>query len=158
MKKLLTCAATFSLVILASISAGYTNAKTDNSRVANVESDFQSPTNRWRLVKHSFRLHIPRNINALSQLIINTPPTVAVSNDIDVLAQNGQKISINIYVNSRIIIIDFPKKVISNTKLLVELNKVKQPITGPDSVYNLSAKVVDSDVEIPIGVARFHTF
>lgn len=158
MKKLLTCAATFSLVILASISAGYTNAKTDNSRVANVESDFQSPTNRWRLVKHSFRLHIPRNINTLSQLIINTPPTVAVSNDIDVLAQNGQKISINIYVNSRIIIIDFPKKVISNTKLLVELNKVKQPITGPDSVYNLSAKVVGSDVEIPVGVARFHTF
>lgn len=158
MKKLLTCAATFSLVILASISAGYTNAKTDNSRVTNVENDLQSPTNSWRLVKHTFQLHIPRNISALSQLTIEAPSTVAVSNDIDVLAQNGQKISIDISVNGKTIIIDFPQKVISNTKLLVELNKVKQPIGGADSVYRLAAKVVGSDREIPVGTARFRTF
>ncbi len=158
MKKLLFCAAASSLAIIASISADYTNAKTDNNRVANVENDLQSPTNRWRLVKHTFRLHIPRNINALSQLIIDTPPTVAVSNDIDVLAQNSQKININVSTIGRRIVIDFSEKDISNTTLLVELNKVKQPTLGPDSVYNLSAKVVGSDTEIPVGIARFRTF
>ena len=157
MKKLLTYTAFF-LAIVALISAGYTNAKTDNNMVANVENDLQSPTNRWRLVKHTFQLHIPRNINALSQLIIEAPSTVAVSNDIDVLAQNGQKISIDISVNGKTIIIDFSQKVISNTKLLVELNKVKQPIGGADSVYRLAAKAVGSDREIPVGTARFRTF
>ena len=158
MKKLLFCAAVSSLAIIASISADYTNAKTDNNRVANVENDLQSPTNRWRLVKHTFRLHIPRNINGLSQLIIDTPPTVAVSNDIDVLAQNSQKINIQVSNIGRRIVIDFSKKDISNTTLLVELNKVKQPVLGLDSVYNLSAKVVGSDTEIPVGIARFRTF
>lgn len=157
MKKLLTYTAFF-LAIVALISAGYTNAKTDNNMVANVENDLQSPTNRWRLVKHTFQLHIPRNINALSQLIIEAPSTVAVSNDIDVLAQNGQKIRIDISVKGKKIIIDFPQKVISNTKLLVELNKVKQPIGGADSVYRLAAKAVGSDREIPVGTARFRTF
>ena len=158
MKKLLFCAAVSSLAIIASISADYTNAKTDNNRVANVENDLQSPTNRWRLVKHTFRLHIPRNINGLSQLIIDTPPTVAVSNDIDILAQNSQKININVSTIGRRIVIDFSEKDISNTTLMVELNKVKQPTLGPDSVYNLSAKVVGSDTEIPVGIARFRTF
>lgn len=146
------------LATIALTSAGYTSAKTDNSNVSNVENNAQFPTNRWRLVKHAFQLHVPRNTNALSQLIIDTSPTVAVSNDIDVLAQNGQQININIFTNGRRIIIDFSEKDISNTTLLVELNKVKQPTLGPDSVYNLSAKVVGSDAEIPIGVARFHTF
>ena len=158
MKKILICAAAFSLIIVGSLSASYTNAKIDNSRVANVENNLQSPTKRWRLVKHTFQLHIPRNINALSQLIIEAPSTVAVSNDIGVLAQNGQKVNINVSNIGRRIIIDFSEKGISNTSLLVELNKVKQPILGPDSVYNLSAKVVGSDTEIPVGIARFRTF
>lgn len=157
MKKILIGAA-LSLAIVASTSADSTSARTDKSKSANIENNLQFPTNRWRLVKHTFRLHIPRNINALSQLIIDAPSTVAVSNDIDVLAQNGQKISINISVNGRRIIIDFPQKVISNTKILVELNKVKQPIGGSDSVYRLSSKVVGIDKEIPVGIARFRTF
>ena len=157
MKKILICAA-FSLAIVASIPAGYTSAKTDKNRVANVENDLQYSTNRWRLVKHAFRIHIPQNIDGLSQLIIDTPPTVAVSNDIDVLDQLGQKININVSTSGRRIVIDFFEKDISNTTLLVELNKVKQPTIGSDSVYNLSAKIVGSDAELSVGVARFHTF
>lgn len=157
MKKILVCAA-LSLAIVASTSAGYTSAKTDKNKFSNVENNLQSPTKRLRLVKHTFQLHIPRNINSLSQLIIEAPSTVAVSNDIDVLAQNGQKINIQVSNIGRRIVIDFSKKDISNTTLLVELNKVKQPVLGLDSVYNLSAKVVGSDTEIPVGIARFRTF
>ncbi len=118
----------------------------------------QFPAIQWRIVKHTFQLHIPRNNKALSQLIIDTPPTVAVSNDIEVLDENGQNININLSVNGRKIIIDFPETVLANTKLNVNLNKVKQPITGSASVYNFSVKVVDSNVEIPVGVAKFPTF
>jgi hypothetical protein len=159
MKKTLIYAAVLSLAIVTSIPADRTSAKVDDSKITNLENGLQLPNiNRWRLVKHTFQLHIPRNITALSQLIIDAPSTVAIGNDIDVLDRNGQKININVFVDSGRIIIDFPKKVITNTKLLVELNKVKQPIYGPDSVYRISAKVVNRNIEIPVGIARFHTF
>lgn len=159
-KTLVYTAISFILTIASSIYAGYTSNTTNknNSRVDNAENNLQSPTTRWQIVKHVFQLHIPRNITALSQLIIDTPSTVAVSNDIDVLAPNGQKINTNVSVDGRRIIIDFPEKVIFNTKILIGLNKVKQPTAGPDPVYSLSAKVVGSDSEIPVGVARFSKF
>lgn len=160
MKRTLIHAATFVLATAASISADYASAKPDDGRVPalDVDNNVQFYPTRWRLVKHTFKLHIPQNYNALDQLIIDTPSTVAVSNNIDVLDESGQKININVSVNGRKIIILFPEAVISNTKLLIELNKVKQPILGPASVYSLSAKVVGSDVEIPVGVTRFSTF
>ncbi|KYC34866.1 hypothetical protein WA1_50010 [Scytonema hofmannii PCC 7110] len=158
MKKILISTAAFALVTAASIFDCSATAATDNSRVPNVDNNVEFPSSSWRLVKHVFRVHVPRNNNALDQLIIDTPPTVAVSNDIDVLNEKGQTININISVNGRRIIIGFPEKVISNTKLLIELNKVKQPTQGPASVYRLSAKVVGSDEEIPVGVAQFPKF
>ncbi|MBE9003818.1 DUF2808 domain-containing protein [Fortiea sp. LEGE XX443] len=129
-----------------------------NAKETNIDNNLQYPTNSWRFVKHTFRVNIPENNNALSQLIIETPSTVAVSNDINVLDVNGQRINTNISVNGRQIIIDFPEQVISNNKLLVNFNKVQQPTTGPASVYRFSAKVVGSELEIPIGVAQFPTF
>jgi hypothetical protein len=133
-------------------------AKTDNSRLSNIDNYLQLSTGNWRLVKHSFQLHIPQNDKPLSELIIETPATVAVSNDIEVLDTMGQKVNINLSANGKQIVIDFPNKVISNTILLVNFNKVKEPITGSDSVYRLSAKVVGSDVVIPVGIATFKTF
>ncbi|MGH7999258.1 MAG: DUF2808 domain-containing protein [Brasilonema sp.] len=158
MKKTLMYAAAFALASAALISAGYATAKTDNSRVPNINDNLEFPPNGWRIVKHTFRVHIPENNNALSQLIIDTPFYVAVSNDIDVLDDQGQKININISVNGRRILIDFPEQVIANTKLLIEFNKVRQPTVGPASVYNFWAKAVGSNTEIPVGTAQFSTF
>ena len=163
MKKILIYPlASLILAIVASISASYAsgniNTNTNDSRVFNVENNLQSPTTRWRIVKHAFQIHIPKNIGALSQLIIDTPSTVAVSNDINVSDRNGQRINTNVFVDDKRIIIVFPKKDISNTKISIKLNKVKQPVLGSDSIYSLSAKVVGNDSEIPVGVARFRTF
>ncbi|MBP5973019.1 DUF2808 domain-containing protein [Brasilonema sp. CT11] len=156
MNKTLVYATAFALASATLISAGYSSAKTDD-RVPNVDNNVVFPSTAWRIVKHTFQLHLPQNNNALSELVIDVPSTVAVSNDIDVLDDKGQKININVSVNDRKIIIYFPKSIIYNTKLLIEFNKVKQPILGPASVYSLSAKVVGSDVEIPVGLARFPT-
>ncbi|NMF66138.1 hypothetical protein DP113_33140 (plasmid) [Brasilonema octagenarum UFV-E1] len=157
MKKTLISAAAFALASAALISAGYATAKTDNNRVSNVNDVNFSP-NSWQIVKHTFQVHIPQNNNALSQLIIDTPSSVAVSNDIDVLNDKGQRININISVIGRRILIDFPEKVISNTKLVIEFNKVRQPTVGSASVYSFWAKAVGNDTEIPIGTAEFSTF
>ncbi|KAB8335745.1 DUF2808 domain-containing protein [Scytonema tolypothrichoides VB-61278] len=158
MKKTLISAAVFALTSAALISAGYATAKTDNNKVYSVHDNVEFPPHSWRIVKHTFRVHIPQNNNALSQLIIDTPSSVAVSNDIDVLDNSGQKININISVNGRRILIYFPEKVISNTKLVIEFNKVRQPTVGSASVYSFWAKTVGNDTEIPVGTAQFSTF
>lgn len=133
------------------------NANTNKTNISDVGKK-QFSDNTWQIVKQSFRLHLPKDSSALSQIIIDTPPTVAVSNDIDVLDDSDHKIDINISVSGRRIIIAFPKKISSNTTtILVNLNKVKQPTIGIVSIYRLSAKVVGSEVEIPVGIARFRT-
>ncbi|MDM9383614.1 DUF2808 domain-containing protein [Chlorogloeopsis sp. ULAP01] len=157
MNRMLIYTATFALAIASVISVGYASANADDE-VSNVDNSLQLPPIQWRLVKHTFRLHIPRNNKALSQLIIDTPPTVAVSNDMEVLDEKGQRININISVNGSKIIINFPEIVIANTKLNINLNKVKQPTQGPASVYKLSVKVVGSNKDIPVGIAQFPTF
>ncbi|WP_017314048.1 DUF2808 domain-containing protein [Mastigocladopsis repens] len=160
MKRTPIYTAAFALVTTALMSPNYASTKTDDSRVPDVDNnvEFPSSPSRWRIVKHTFRVHIPQNNKALSQIIIDVPSTVAVSNDIVVSDENGQKINTNVSVNGRRIIVNFPETVIANTKLLIEFNKVKQPVNGPASVYSLSAKAVGSDVEIPVGLAQFSTF
>ncbi|KAB8314330.1 DUF2808 domain-containing protein [Tolypothrix campylonemoides VB511288] len=158
MNKILVYTAAFALATAALISASYATTKIDNSRVPNVDNNVEFPSSRWRIVKHTVRVRIPLDKNPLDQILIDVPSTVAVSNDIDVLNEKSQKININVSAHGRRIIIDFPEKVISNTKLLIQLNKVKQPVQGSASVYNISAKVVGSDEEIPVGVAQFPTF
>ncbi|MEH2111061.1 hypothetical protein [Nostoc sp.] len=159
MKRTLVYAAVCSVATVAPIYAGYANAKTDNNKLANIENNLQSTPTGWQLVKQTFQLHIPKNGKALSQLIIDVPSTVAVSNDIDILDDKGQKIKINFSVKSRRIIIDFPEPVTSSTAILkISLNKVLQPILSYTSTYHLSAKVVGSDVEISIGEAQFPSF
>lgn len=71
--------------------------------------------------------------------------------------QKGRKININVSVDGKNIILDFPETVAPDTKLTINLNQVKQPILGFTSVYRFSAKVVGSEAEIPIGEARFPT-
>jgi Protein of unknown function (DUF2808) len=145
--------------IASTVFAGNAIAKTDNNGVNKIDNSFQFLLNQ-RFVKHTFQLRVPKNGKPLSKLIIDAPSTVAVSSDIDVLNDNGQKLNINVSVNERRITINFPEPITFATtkKLLISLNKVQQPRTGSDSIYNLSVRVVGSDVEIPIGHAQFQTF
>ena len=159
MKKILRYTAAFALATAAAIFVGgYATTTTDNSRESNVERNVESPSSRWRIVRQVFQLHIPQNNSPLSQLIIDTPSTVSVSNDIDVRDEDGQKININIFANGRRIIIELPEKTVVNTKLLIEFNNVRQPIQRSGFIYRFFVKVVGSDTEISIGEARFITF
>lgn len=141
------------------VFAGSATAKTDNNGVNKIDNSFQFLLNQ-RFVKHTFQLRVPKNGKPLSELIIDAPATVAVSSDIDVLNDNGQKLKINVSVNDKRITINFPETVTFATtkKLLISLNKVQQPRSGSDSIYNLSVRLVGSDIEISIGQAQFQTF
>lgn len=157
MKKTLIYAAAFTLASAALISPGYASSNTDEGRLPAHDGNVQIPSTRWRLVRHTFVLHLPRNSNPIAQIIIAAPSTVAVSNDIDVLQHKGREINFSVSVNGKTIILAFPEPIAPGTKLDINFNKVKEPIRGPTSVYRFSAKVVGSDEEIPVGVAWFRT-
>jgi hypothetical protein len=159
MKKTLIYATAFVMASTALIPSDSVTAKTDDDTGNKIDNSLQLPFTRWRVVKHTFQLRVPKNGNPLSQLIIDAPTTVAVSNDITVFDDQAQEININVSVDDRRIIIDFPEPVTYKiNKLLIALNKVQQPINGAACVYNLSLKVVGSDTEILIGQAQFNTF
>ena len=157
MKKILIKAVALTLASTVLMAPSYASFETDESRFSNVDEDVYFSPTRWRLVKQTFVLHFPENSKAVTQIIIATPPTVAVSNDIEVLEHKGRKISINVSVNGKNIILDFLKPVAPGSRIDINLNQVKQPILDSTSVYRFSAKVVGSDTEIPIGVAEFRT-
>ncbi|MEW6499151.1 MAG: DUF2808 domain-containing protein [Cyanobacteriota bacterium] len=157
MKKILIHAVAFILVSTVLMAPSYASFETDESRLSDVDGNVYSSPTRWRLVKQTFVLHFPENSNPVTQIIIAAPPTIAVSNDIEVLEHKGRKISINVSVNGKNIILDFPEPVAPGSRIDINFNKVKQPILDSTSLYRLSAKVVGSDTEIPIGVAEFHT-
>lgn len=158
MKKNLIYAAAFALATAVLIPADYASARTDNGSVTHIDGNVQFPPTRWSLVRHTFRLHVPQNSKAVTKLLINVPDTVTRSNDIkniDVVDENEQKINTNVFVNGRTILIDFSEPVAPNTKFHIDLNNVKRPTLGNGLVYGFSVKVVGSDAEIPIGIARF---
>ncbi|MEG4396940.1 DUF2808 domain-containing protein [Microcoleus sp. BROC3] len=157
MKKILINAVALTLASTVLMAPSYASFETDESRFSNVDGDVYFSPTRWRLVKQTFVLHFPENSNAVTQIIIATPPTVAVSNDIEVLEHKGRKISINVSVNGKNIILGFLEPVAPGSRIEINFNKVKQPILDSTSVYRFSAKVVGSDTEIPIGVAEFRT-
>lgn len=157
MKKTLIHAIAFTLASAVLMVPGYTSSKTDEGRLSNVDGNVQSSPTRWRLVRHTFVLNLPQKSKPVTQIIIAAPSTVAVSNDIDVLEHKGRKINFSVSVNGKTIILAFPEPIVPDTKLAINLNKVKQPIGGPTSVYRFSAKAVGSNEEISVGVARFRT-
>ena len=157
MKKTLIHAVAFTLASAVLMAPGYVSSKTDEGRLPDVDGNVQFSPTRWRLVRHTVVLHLPQESKPVTQIIITAPSTVAVSNDIDVLEHNGRKINFSVSVNGKTIILAFPEPIAPGTKLALNLNKVREPILGSNSVYRFSAKFVGNDAEIPVGEARFFT-
>ena len=161
MKRSLIYAVILTLSGAAIITPSYANTRTDDGRVIHIDGNAQFPPTRWGIFRHNFRLHVPQNSRAITQILIKVPDNVTVSNDvsnIDVVDENEHKINTNISVNGQTILLVFPEPVAPNTKLRIDLNKIKRRNIGNGSVYSFWAKEVDLDAEIPIGVAWFHLY
>jgi hypothetical protein len=160
MKKTLIYSAALAITTLL-LSSNYASARNNNGSVTHIDGNVQFPLSRWQIVRHTFRIHVPKNSKALTELIINIPDNVSVSNDIkniDVADENEHKIKTNISINGRTILLAFPEAIPPNTKFYIDLKNVKRPTISRNSIYHLSVKIVGNDAEIPIGVAQFHTY
>lgn len=161
MKKSLIYAIVLTLSSTAIIAPSYASARTDDGRVPHIDGNSQFPPIRWGTFRHTFRLHIPKNSKAVAQLLIKVPDNVTISNsiqDIDVVDEKGQKINTNVSVNGKTILLAFTEPVAPNTKLKIDLNKIKRRNLGNGSSYRFSATEVGIDAEIPIGMAWFRLY
>lgn len=158
MKKVLAYIAVSTLAAAFLIPAKYVIANEENNSLPHVEGNYQFPQTRWSRVRHTLRVHVPKNSKDVSQLNIEVPSTVKWSNDTNdvvVNKENGQKINASVSLNGNTILLAFPEPVAPNTKLEIDIKNVKQPFLGNGPVYYLSVNLVGSDAKIPIGVARF---
>ncbi|MBD2597493.1 DUF2808 domain-containing protein [Nostoc spongiaeforme FACHB-130] len=161
MKNLLVYTVVLTLNSIAIIAPSYASARTNDDKVPHIDSNTQFPPTKWGKFRHTFRLHIPQNSKAVTQLIVKIPANIIISNniqDIDAVDEKGQKINTNVTVTGKRILLFFAKPVAPNTKFNIDFNRIKRQNLGNGSVYSFSVREVGIDAEIPIGVASFHTY
>ncbi|MFN6560486.1 MAG: DUF2808 domain-containing protein [Nostoc sp. ChiSLP01] len=158
MKKMLVHAVISTLAAAFLIPSNYAIANEENDNLPHFDGNCQFPQTRWSRVRHTLRVHVPKNSKGVSQLKIEVPTTVRWSADTDdvvVSEENDKEVKTTISVNGKTILLAFTEPVSPNTKLEIDIKNVKQPFLGNGPVYHLSANLVGTNVEIPIGVARF---
>ncbi|HEY9668888.1 MAG TPA: hypothetical protein V6C91_18910 [Coleofasciculaceae cyanobacterium] len=158
MKRILIYAAAFTLIAAALIPANSATARTDQGNSPHVDSTVQFPQTKWRIVRHTIRLHVPQKSSALSQVILDVPVGLTASNDIILSDSSGQKINANVSINGRQVTLAFPQPIASETKLDIDLNNVKISGVSNAWLYRVSALFVGLDRELPLGVAQFKVY
>ena len=158
MKKMLVYVAISTLAAALLIPANYASANEEDGNVPHVDGNYQFPQTRWSRVRHTLRVHAPKNSKSVSQLKVKVPSTVRWSdntNDVVVSEENGKEVKTTVSVNGKTILLAFAEPVAPNTKLKIDIKNVKQPFLGNGPVYHLSVNLVGTNTETPIGVARF---
>ncbi|GJD20013.1 unknown protein [Rivularia sp. IAM M-261] len=158
MKKVLIYTAVGAIAATFFIPVSYVSAKDNNGTLPHIDGNSQFPETRRSNVRHTFRVHIPKNSPSVSQLNIEVPNTLTWSNntnDIVIANENGKKINASISTNGKSILIAFVEPVASNTKLEIDIKNVKQPFRGNGPVYSIKAILAGSTTEMSIGTARF---
>lgn len=143
------------------IPTSYVSAKDSNGTVPHIDGNSQFPPNRFSNVRHTFRVHIPKNSPSVSQLVIEVPNTLTWSNevnDVTVTNENGKEIKASINTANKNILVTFTEPVAPDTKLEIDIKNVKQPFRGNGVIYKINAKLVGDKTEMFIGIARFRIF
>lgn len=158
MRKILIYTAALTLAITPLNSATYGSTPTATGRIPHIYGSVEFPQNRQRLVRHSFRLVVPQESKALSQLNISVPNNLTVRDDINVSNQAGREIDTDISINGSKIVLAFSKPVAPGTRLRVAMNDVKISGRTKSWLYRISTRLVGIDADLPIGIARFRTY
>lgn len=158
MIRTLVYATVFSLAVIVSDPVVYGSPITGISKLPRIVSSVQFPQTRWGVVRHTIRLQIPNNSSILSQLIVNIPPGLTMSNQITVSNQFGKKLGTNIAKNDRKITISFHKPVAPGTNLNIAMKDIKIVGISNAWLYPVSARLIGSNADLPIGIARFRIY
>jgi len=136
----------------------YKNSLIAAVKFPNIVSSVQFPATKVRKFRHTIRLEIPAGSSSLSQLNVEVPNGLTVKNNISVFDHYGRKINTNVSINENKIIIAFPQPIASPTRLNIEMNNIERTGTSRVWLYPISARFVEINADIPIGVAQIRVY
>ncbi|MBE9034906.1 DUF2808 domain-containing protein [aff. Roholtiella sp. LEGE 12411] len=161
MKITLIYAAVISLALSASVPVTYANTIKQAGNFPRVVSfeEFPQGIRHWKNIRHTFQIEIPQQSKALSQLIIDIPSNLTVSNDINIFDQSDKKITVDVSINGKKVILGFPEPIAPGTMLTIEMKNVKKSsVTNGNKLYKFFGKFIDINTEIPIGIVRLRVY
>ncbi|MDF5713503.1 MAG: DUF2808 domain-containing protein [Rhizonema sp. NSF051] len=110
-------------------------------------------------VRHSFKIQIPSNGNALEQINIRVPEGLDASKKIKVHDQFRHNIDTNISIDrvrgSNVVTVKFSEPVAPGTILNIDMNNVRVLGVSNAWLYALSVRLVGYNADIPIGLVRY---
>ncbi|MFB2935591.1 hypothetical protein NIES2119_17825 [[Phormidium ambiguum] IAM M-71] len=157
MKRTLVYTVAFSLVAAALIPAAWATGRPNDAKVSHlVDSTVYPDSATVQNATHQFEVHVQGK--ALSELSIDLPEEVSITNGIEVKNKSGQKIPATVSINDRKATVVFSQPVAPETMLSVSLQGVQTPGYDQTWLYRFYAKKVGLTAEIPLGTARIQTY
>lgn len=159
MKKLVSIAT----VMLASLSltpAALAIGVANDAKAPHVKGGVANPnSSRHEPVHYYFKLHVAGK--PLSQLSIDAPEELRLSEQIEVTDSTGKKLDANVSLNGQRAIVAFAQPIPPDAVLKVDMRGIKKTAIQPDDgqIWNflVSSKLVGLNGDIPLGVARIQT-
>ncbi|BAZ18563.1 hypothetical protein NIES4071_104480 (plasmid) [Calothrix sp. NIES-4071] len=102
MRKILIYAVISTFAATLIIPARYASASDNNWNLPHVDGNSQFPPTKWHSVRHTLRIHVPKNSRGISQLRIEVPDTIRWSKDKDdvkVMKGDDDKINTSVSIN-----------------------------------------------------------
>lgn len=157
MKRILfSTAAILTLAVSTSTAiAQPTTAASNFARITNF-SEFPQRIRYWSTPRHTLKIAISQQSNAVSQIIIEAPDNIELDDNIDISNQSGEKINAEIAIDDKKkATLTFSEPVAPGTKLTIEMNKVRKlRATRGEMLYKVFANFVNSNQAVPVGIAR----
>lgn len=145
------------LTLAVSISTAFAQTSTTASNFARITSFSEFPKNirHWSTLRHTFKIAISQQSNAVSQIIIEAPDNIVPKNSIDISNQSKEKINAEVTIDDKKAILTFSEPIPPGTELTIDMNKVrKSPATKGEMLYKVYANYVNSNQVVPVGIAR----
>jgi hypothetical protein len=112
------------VVLLAIIGTSLPAHAAYQAKVPHPEGGSQTRTNgRFSPVRYSFRFHVTGY--TISELKFTAPGGMHLSQSIDILDQNGQKVAATIALQGQVAVVTFAQPVALESTLSIDLNDVK---------------------------------
>ncbi|MEG5235390.1 DUF2808 domain-containing protein [Microcoleus sp. AT9b-C3] len=150
--------AVFALSVAVLVPAVDASTRTGSENFPHIDSSVQFPETKARIVRHTFRLHLPQGSRAISQLKISVPAGLTVRDDISISDDSGQKIDTKVSVNSNQVILTFSQPLSPENTIKITMNKVIISGVSNAWMYQLTATLVGDNTDILLGIARVRSY
>ena len=155
MKRILfSTAAILTLAVSTGTAIAQPTTASNFARITNF-SEFPKNIRHWSTLRHTFKIAISEQSNAVSQIVIEAPDNIVPNDSIDISNQSKEKIKSTVNIDDKKATLTFSEPVAPGTKLTVEMNQVRKlRATRGEMLYKVNANYVNSNQTVPVGIAR----